>query len=259
MQSLAALFASVPVGGIFAGTLLLVLVAVETGHRWARRRQQRLQTEKEGPVGAMVGATLGLLAFLLAFTFGVVADAFHARKVALTEEVSAIHVCHELAGALPQSDRDEVRAVLRRYVDERLQWSAGEVSDTSVTAWRELDQLWIRAANVAAQHPGEVDVFLDSVGRITTMHRERTMVREQSRVPAGFWVVLYVVALLSMGAVGYHGGVAGSSRSPMALVVAIAFSAVMMVIADVDRPGDGMINVSQAPMVELRALLAESG
>lgn len=259
MQGVAALFASIPVGGIFFGTLLLVLVAVEIGHRWARKRQQARDTEKEGPVGAMVGATLGLLAFLLAFTFGVVADAFHARRVALTEEVSAIHVCHELAAALPPADRDEIRAVLRRYVDERLKWSAGEVSDTGVGAWRELDRLWVRTAAVAAQHPGDVDVLLDSVGRITTLHRERTMVREQSRVPVGFWAVLYVVALLSMGAVGYHGGVAGSSRSPMALVVAIAFSAVMMVIADVDRPGDGIINVSQAPMLELRALLAESG
>jgi hypothetical protein len=58
---------------------------------------------------------------------------------------------------------------------------------------------------------------------------------------------------------GYHGGVAGTSRSPVMLAVAIAFSAVIMVIADLDRPGQGFINVSQQPMVDLRERLAASG
>jgi len=73
------------------------------------------------------------------------------------------------------------------------------------------------------------------------------------------WVsFLYVVAILALGSVGYHGGVTGTSRSPVLLAVAIAFSAVIMVIADLDRPGQGFINVSQEPMVHLRAMLALS-
>jgi hypothetical protein len=42
------------------------------------------------------------------------------------------------------------------------------------------------------------------------------------------------------------------------LAVAIAFSAVIMVIADLDQPGQGFINVSQQPMVDLREMLATS-
>ena len=40
---------------------------------------------------------IGLLAFLLAFTFGLAADSFHARKVALLEEVKAIRSTYLLA------------------------------------------------------------------------------------------------------------------------------------------------------------------
>jgi hypothetical protein len=36
------------------------------------------------------------------------------------------------------------------------------------------------------------------------------------------------------------------------------FSAVITVIADLDRPGQGFIDVSQQPMLDLRAVLAES-
>src|SRR4051794_28511551 len=63
-------FSQIPIWGVFIGTLLLVLVSVEAGYRWARYQQTRSQQEKEAPVGAMVGeapvgamvgATLGLL------------------------------------------------------------------------------------------------------------------------------------------------------------------------------------------------------
>jgi fumarate reductase subunit C len=93
---------------------------------------------------------------------------------------------------------------------------------------------------------------------VVELRYERIMVREQSRIPDTYWAVLYVVALLSMSAVGYHGGVAGTNRSPAMLAVAIAFSAVIMVIADLDRPGEGFINVSQEPLIDLRDAMAAS-
>ena len=68
----------------------------------------------------------------------------------------------------------------------------------------------------------------------------------------------YIVAALALAAVGYQGGVAGAGRSPVMLAVAIAFSAVIMVIADLDRPREGFINVSQQPMVELHEVLTAS-
>jgi hypothetical protein len=73
-----------------------------------------------------------------------------------------------------------------------------------------------------------------------------------SRIPAAIWAVLYAVALLALGTMGYHGGLAATSRSPAILVVAISFSAVMWLIADLDRPGEGSLKVSQQPLIDLR-------
>jgi hypothetical protein len=206
----------------------------------------------------MVGAALGLLAFLLAFTFGIAADAYHARKVALVQEANAIRMTYLLTGAIPEAYRAEIRIVLRQYVDERLRWANGQPDEPGASARELLDRLWKTAAIVGVQNPGGVDVFLGYVGRMIELQQERIMVRERSRIPGAYWVVLYVIALLALSAVGYHGGVAGTSRSPVILAVAIAFPAVIMVIADLDRPGQGFINVSQQPMVDVRATLAES-
>jgi len=252
------LFADLPIWGVFVCTLCLVVASVEAGYRWARHRQKDGELEKEAPVGAMVGATLGLLAFLLAFTFGIAADAFHARKVALVDEANAIRMTYLLSSVIPEAHRSEIRTILREYVDERLQWATGRQDEPGNSAKDLLDRLWMAAGTVGAQSPGEVDVFLGYVGRTIELQQERVMVRERSRIPGAYWAVLYVVAILALTAVGYHGGVAGTRRSPVMLAVAITFSAVIMVIADLDRPGQGFINVSQQPMVELRQALTTS-
>lgn len=252
------LFTNLPIWSVFVGTLFLVLASVEAGYRWASRRQKDRELEKEAPVGAMVGATLGLLAFLLAFTFGIAADAFHARKVALVNEANAIRMTYLLSSVIPEAHRSEIRTLLPEYVDERLRWANMTQDEPGRSAKDLLDRLWKTAAAVGAQSPGEVDVFLGYVGRIIELQQERVMVRERSRIPGAYWAVLYVVAVLALTAVGYHVGVAGTTRSPVMLAVAIAFSAVIMVIADLDRPGEGFINVSQQPMIDLREMLATS-
>src|SRR5262252_6967296 len=119
-------FSAIPVFGFFVMTLLLVLGGAECGYRWAKKRQARRDQEKEAPINAMVGATLGLLAFLLAFTFGIATGAFHARKVALVQEVNATRMTYLLCDVIPAAHRAEIRTTLREYVDQRLRWANGE-------------------------------------------------------------------------------------------------------------------------------------
>ncbi len=114
------LFASIPILGVFIATLLLVLLSVEGGYQWARHKH-RSEVEKEAPVGAMVGAMLGLLAFLLAFTFGMVADRFHDRKIALLDENNAIRRSYLQAGMISELHSTKVRKILRNYAEECLQ------------------------------------------------------------------------------------------------------------------------------------------
>ena len=250
------IIADVPLLGVLAGTLVLVLAALELGYRWATRRKANRKEEDEPTVGGVVGATLGLLAFLLAVTFGIAADAFHARKVALTEEIIAIYMSYLSSNLAAEADRTQIRAILRQYVDQRLRWGNNQPDPPGSSANELLERLWDAAADVGRKNPGSVDVFLGYIGNVIELQQERLMVRERSRIPDDYWVVLYIVALLALATVGYHVGVGGKGRTPVMLAVAIAFSVVIMVIADLDRPGSGFINVSQQPMADLRTMIA---
>jgi hypothetical protein len=251
------LFADFSTWGVFVATSFLVLVSAEIGYRWAAKRREK-GVENEAPIGTMAAATLGFLAFLLAFTFGIAEDAFHARKVGLVQEANAIRLTYLLSGVVPPAQRTEIRTVLRQYVDERLRWANGQPDAPGTSATALLDRLWKAVAVVAEQSPGTVDVFLGYASRVIEVQQERVMLRELSRIPVAFWVVVGFLTFLSACAVGYHAGVAQTRRSPVVLAVAFAFGAVVMVIADLDRSEHGFINVSQQPMIDLRASLIES-
>src|SRR4051794_4801383 len=175
--------------GIFVGTSLMVLASAEIGYRWARTRQHN-RVEKEAPIAAMAAATVGLLAFLLAFTFGIAEDAYHARKVSVVQEASAIRLAYLLSNVAPAAQRTEIQTVLRQYVDERLRWAGSQPDPVGASADELLDRLGKAAVVVAEQSPGDVDVFLGYVGQVVELRHERELLREQSRIPRVFWIVV---------------------------------------------------------------------
>src|SRR5438045_1409782 len=109
-----------PIWGLFAATLVLVLLTVEGGYRLGRSRRKSSEEEKEAPVGAMVQASLALLALLLAFTFGLAVARFDARRQLVVDEANAIGTTYLRAGMIPERG-EEVRAILREYVEVGLE------------------------------------------------------------------------------------------------------------------------------------------
>lgn len=71
-------------------------------------------------------------------------------------------------------------------------------------------------------------------------------------IPAVIWYALIFVTVLAMGAVGYEFGITGGRSFIISILLALTFSAVIYLIADLDRSLSGAIRVSQQPMIELR-------
>jgi len=54
---------------------------------------------------------------------------------------------------------------------------------------------------------------------------------------------------------GYQAGLTKASRSPATLVMALTFVAVIWLVADLDRPGEGFLNVGQEPLIDVRRMM----
>jgi hypothetical protein len=243
-----------PLWGLFLTIVVLVLAAIEGGYRVGSYRHRQAGREKEAPVGAMVGATLGLLAFMLAFTFGMAASRFDTRKQLVLDEANAIGTTYLRTAMLPEG-RDEIRTLLRSYVDARLEAvRSGRVAEQIVQSEHIQGQLWSAATAVGLQHPDSIIVglFVESLNEVIDLHAKRVTAGLRNRIPSAIWVALLTIATLSLAAMGYHAGLVGTIRSLAIIVVAVTFSAVIALIADLDRPQEGTLIVSQQALIDVR-------
>ena len=246
---------SLPLIVVFILTLALVLLAVEVGYQAGMARQRAAKHEKEAPVGAMVGATLGLLAFLLAFTFGMGAQFFQGKREVLLEEANAIGTTWLRAGFLEGPQRDTSRNLLREYVDIRLAAvESGEVEGAMARSEEIHNELWAlaTAAMNADPHSISAGLYVETLNDMIDLHAKRIMVALRTRIPSTIWYALYAIAFFAFGTMGYHSGLGAANRSFATLAVAIIFSAVIWLIADLDTSQDGTLTVSQQVMVDLR-------
>jgi hypothetical protein len=109
----------VPLWGVFGLTVVVVLLSIWTGAFLGNRRRRQPDHEDESSFSTIIGATLGLLAFMLAFTFGIAAERYQTRKQLLLNEVNAIGTTYLRAELLREPHRNEVQKLLREYVDIR--------------------------------------------------------------------------------------------------------------------------------------------
>ena len=76
---------SIPLWGIFAIMAFLFLLAAEVGFRLGRYRSRHGEAEISH-ANAIIAATLALMAFMLAFTFGMGGSRFDTRRHLVVEE-----------------------------------------------------------------------------------------------------------------------------------------------------------------------------
>ncbi|QDU21980.1 bestrophin-like domain [Urbifossiella limnaea] len=251
----AALLDTLPLGLLFLAVVAGAALAVEGGYRLGRYRLSQTIEEKEAPVGAMVGSILALFAFVLAFTFGLAANWFEARRQAVLDEANAIGTTYLRAGLLPEPVRGESARLLREYVDVRLAMVQDGRLPEGLARTDELQRkLWAQALLGAERQPGPITaLYVSSLNQVIDIHAVRVQVGVRNRIPTSIWGGLLAVGALAMAAVGYQAGIAATRRSPAMLALVLAFSGVLFMIADMDRPQQGFLTIGQQPMLDLQA------
>ncbi len=244
-------------GWLFVATLAIVLGAVEVGYRLGRYRQ-RAGVEREATVGTIVGSALALLAFVLAFTFGLAATRYDTRRELLQQEVNAIGTTYLRTSFLPEPRRDEMRALLREYVDARVEWATPGRLEAAIRRSEELHaRLWAQAERVGIAAPDSelVALFVQSLNEMIDLHSRRKTLALWAHIPWTIWIALYLVAALTMTAMGYHAGVSGTARSLAGVAVVLSFAVVLLLVADLDHPRYGLLRVNQQSLLDLRQSL----
>jgi hypothetical protein len=247
-------FDALPLWGFVAAATACALLSLEIGYRLGRWRHERKVDEKPGPVGTMVASILGLLAFMLAFTFGMATSRFDARRQIVLEESNAIGTAYLRARLLPEPQRSEIGKLLREYVDVRVRTVAEQaLAEGRVRSEKLHESLWSQAMAAAEKNPASIMIglFIQSLNEVIDLHAKR-VVAVRNRIPSTIWVTLLTLTVLGMGSTGYQAGLSETRRSPEMLLLVLAFACVLYLVVDLDRAHEGLLRVSQQSMIDLQ-------
>ena len=202
----------------------------------------------------MVGGLLGLMAFLMAFSIGIVISQQGERRSMVVTEANAVGTAWLRAGFLSEPDLSATRDLLQEYVEVRLAAAVDPTQlESAVTRSEEIHgELWsIVEDNVRQGNESDImALFAESINDVIDVHLLR-LAAANLRLPRLVGMVLYAATLLSFLLVGVASSSDGKRDTAAMVLFALAFVAVMMIIVDLDRPQQGLLTVSQEALSDL--------
>jgi hypothetical protein len=236
--------------GIVLGSTLLGWFA-------GRRLRARADTLKE-PYGTIQAALLGLVALILAFGLTLAVGRYEARRTAVVSETNAIGTTYLRAQTLREPIRTRSLALLREYTDDAIAYSEtvpGSSAQLAAIAKAERLQrgLWRLAGDALIGSPTDSAprLYVETLNEMIDMETVRISAL-RNRVPDSVLVLEVVGAAAALGLLALF--LAILSRGIVTVVLAASFVAAMLLVTfDLDRPTRGLIRVSDAPLVALRA------
>jgi len=226
---------------------VLLVVVVELGHRLRLATAANTDEQLREPlVGARDSISL-LLSLLLGFTLAMALPRYEDRKKLIIDEANAIGTTALRARLLPEPARSTTLRLLSDYVDARVEFSTAPVNgqelQNSLARTKQLQEaLWQQSVAAAEQNPTPLTaIFVQSLNESIDLTEKRLATLE-NRIPDAIWILLVLISILSCLTIG----VSERRRFWFLMVVSpLTIAIVMALIADLDSPRTGLIQVGQ--------------
>lgn len=249
-------------GVLVAILLVFMLVLTYLGWKVGLKRIKTNPESEAGASGATIAAMVGLLAFLLAFTFGMSANRYDTRRGNIVDEANAIGTAILRADLYPDEDRTAFRNDFHQYLEARIRYfEAGADLAEAQKAKGAADEcgtrLWSRATKLS-QQPDRYVASMQMIPALNEMFDISTtrLMAEIARVPDSIVSMLFVLSMAS----AFYTGYSSAGKKSLDWFVAAGFcvltSVVIYITLDLDRPRRGIIQLttSHYAMLELRKL-----
>lgn len=249
---------SIPMWALYFVSVAAMLASMEAGYRVNRAIHRKSPDKTDEDLGSMVSASLALLAFLLAFMVSFGANINTERRHLVVDEANAIGTTYLRAGFLDEPYQTEARDLLREYTNIRVEASLRQAQVAAVIIRSEeiYSELWVSAEKIAIESPlPTISLYISSLNEVIDRHTERLTVGASIRIPPSIVLSLSVVALFTFFLVGVQSG-QGEKRNYFAYIILVMILAVVfLLIVDLDRAQEGLLRISQQPMIDLQRQL----
>ena len=211
---------------------------------WFHRRARNFGQDSHEDFQFVIGGTLTLLVLIIGFTFSMAVNRYDMRKNYEEQEANAIGTEYVRADLLPPADAARVQTLLKEYLDQRiLQYQARNgqrLREIDAETSRLQEEMWSVVAKSGVAQPTNVMALVVSGMNDVLNAQGYTQAAWWNRIPIGAWILVTLISLFCNVLIGY----AAHGRSGfLFLILPIALSISLFLIADIDSPRGGVILV----------------
>lgn len=242
-------------------SLIIFLMMVGSIYSGRKLAQKLGSQERELSGSGLVSALLGLLAFLLAFTFGMSGNRYDARRQLIIDEANDISTVVLRADLYPQEHREFFRNNLQQYLEARIDYYEYRRNFDKVTESMEKSaslskQIWDRAS-LLTRDPSLSVASMQMIPALNAMMDVTTSRKygELAHVPLLIISMLFILCAASAFFIGYCSG-KGKFDWLMSTSFCFLTGFVIYITLDLDRPRRGIIQMDtpHKAMIELRQM-----
>jgi Protein of unknown function (DUF4239) len=207
--------------------------------------------EKRHTQNDLVGWQLSVLGTTYAVTLGFMLYTgwtnFSAASLNAEMEANALRNIYRLSEGLPQQQA-QIQGLTRAYADAVIDhdWpdmAEGRLPEDS----HEINEsMWKALMTVQAAGPSESTAEDHAISELSvlTQHRRARLLQSTYRLPGIFWCVLLVGGVLTILSVSMFGSASVRIHTMQVFSITLLITLVMLSIADVDRPFQGWVRIS---------------
>ena len=110
---------------------------------------------------------------------------------------------------------------------------------------------------MARQNPGSTAaaLFISSLNDTIDLNTKRLIALTAGRLPETILLGIFLVAFLAMALLGFQNSFHGKRNEIALVAMVLVFSLLILLVVDIDRPGQGLLRVSQQAMIDLQQQL----
>jgi hypothetical protein len=235
----------------FAGFLLAALLGVIAQRAWSPVR-----VDDQNELIIVQTAALTLLGLIVGFSFSMAVSRFDQRKNLEEAEANAIGTEYARADLMAEGAAAGARGLLRRYLDQRILFysTADQAKLEQIRA--ETDKLsaglWATARSDASAQPTPVGALVVSGMNDVLNSADYTTAAWLNRIPVPAWWLLVAIGIGSNLTIGL-----GAKRfnASLLLILPLTIAVSLFLIADIDSPRGGVVQVAPQNLDRLAASL----
>jgi hypothetical protein len=235
----------------FAGLLLAALLGVVTQKVW-----RPIRAGDQNELNIVQSAALTLLGLIVGFSFSMAVGRYDPRKNLEEAEANAIGAEYLRADLMPDSAAAATRGLLKRYLDQRILFyettDQSELERVGADTAKLATDLWASARSVATAGPTPVSALVASGMNDVLNSADATTAAWLDRIPIPAWWLMVMIGVGSNVTLGF-----GAKRfnSLLLLIVPLTVSVSFFLIADIDSPRGGVVQVLPQNLTRLATSL----